>query len=76
MILFGSCLYKPEDEAGDIDLAIDIEGLYARTLYYFTGRLLMSDELNKLVDVINLSYDIPIIKIILDEGAPIYEEKG
>ena len=76
MILFGSCLHKPEDEAGDIDLAVDIEGLRDGTIYYFTGELMLSKELNKQVDIVDLSDDIPIIPIILEEGIVIYEEKG
>jgi len=70
LILFGSCLRKPEDEAGDIDLAIEgIEGFF----YKFMGELLMSKELNKLVDVVDLSDDAPINVYILDEGVTIYE---
>jgi predicted nucleotidyltransferase len=73
MILFGSCLHKSDDEAGDIDLAI--EGLDGITLCYFVGELLLSKDLKKQVDVVDLSGDIPIIPIALDEGIVIYEEK-
>lgn len=72
MMLFGSCLYKPEDEAGDIDLAV--EGIKKRTLYRFLGTLLLSDELKKQVDVVDLSDNTPIISIILDEGVTIYQQ--
>ena len=74
MILFGSCLHKPEDEAGDIDLAV--EGLRKILLPYFVGELLMSNELKKQVDVVDLSDNTPIMPIILDEGVVIFEEKG
>ena len=70
MMLFGSCLRKPEDEAHDIDLAIDgISGDF----YRFGGKLMM--ELNKLVDVIDLSDKAPINIIICDEGVVIYEKE-
>ena len=74
MVLFGSCLSKPESEAGDIDLAIG--GLRKRDLYHFVGELLLSKEITKQVDIVDLSDDIPIIPIILEEGIVIYEEKG
>ena len=71
LILFGSCLHKPEDEARDIDLAIEgIEGDF----YQFGGKLMMS--LNKLVDVVDLSWKAPINVYILSEGVVIYEERG
>jgi predicted nucleotidyltransferase len=73
MMLFGSCLYKPEDEAGDIDLGV--EGLDGINLCYFVGELLLSKELNKQVHVVDLSDDASIIPIILEEGVAIYEEK-
>ena len=70
MILFGSCLRKPENEAGDIDLAI--EGLKKLSLPYFVGELLMAKELKKQVDIVDLSDKAPINHIILDEGVVIY----
>jgi len=72
-ILFGSCLYKPEEETGDIDLAV--EGIRKRVLYNFVGELLLSKELNKNVDVVDLTDNAPINHIIRDEGVVIYEEK-
>ena len=71
MLLFGSCLHIPEDEAGDIDLAV--EGLEDTNIYDFVGELLLSKELNKQVHVVDLSIYTPIIPIVLEEGVIIYE---
>ena len=73
LMLFGSCLRKPEDEAGDIDLAIEgIEGC----IYKFGGRLMMSEKLNKMVDVVDISDNAPINVYIFSEGVVIYEDGG
>ena len=74
MILYGSCLHKPEEEANDIDLAID--GIEEFTTLGFAGKLLRAKELDKPVDVINLSSKNlfnSVREIILDEGMIIYE---
>ena len=74
MLLFGSCLHKPEDEAGDIDLAV--EGLEGTNIYDFVGELLLAKELKKQVHVVDLSTYTPIVPIVLEEGVIIYEGKG
>ena len=73
LILFGSCLHKPEDDAGDIDLAAEMyEGA---DIYRFHGELLttLSVKMRKNVDMVDLSSDVPIVPHILDEGIVIYE---
>lgn len=71
MILFGSCLRKNEDEAGDIDLAVD--GISGWKLNVFHGGLMV--DLRKNIDVVDLSFDLPILHIIDEDGVVIYERE-
>lgn len=74
VFLFGSCLSLSEDEAGDIDLAV--EGLSQDDYDDFWNRLLWADELNgKTVDVIRIEDNGFLVPIILDEGMEIYAER-
>ena len=74
VLLFGSCLNVPEDEAGDIDLAV--EGLSSGDYQDFWNRLLWADELNaKTVDVLRIEDNGFLVPIILDEGREIYAAK-
>ncbi len=71
VLLFGSCLAVPEEEAGDIDLAV--EGLSSGDYQDFWDRLLWADELNgKTVDVIRIEDRGFLVPIILYEGMEIY----
>ncbi len=71
VLLFGSCLTVPEEEAGDIDLAV--EGLSDDDYDKFWDRLLWADELNgKSVDVVRIESGNFLIPIILYEGMEIY----
>ena len=74
VLLFGSCLTMPENEVGDIDLAV--EGLSSDDYHGFWDRLLWADELNgKTVDVIRIEDNGFLVPIILDEGMEIYAER-
>jgi predicted nucleotidyltransferase len=75
VLLFGSALGAPEDEANDIDLAV--EGLDSLAAYNFMMKLFEAPELNeKPVDVVRLeAANVPILPIILDEGVEIYSER-
>lgn len=71
VLLFGSCLNVREEEAGDIDLAV--EGLSPRDYDNFWSRLLWADELNgKTVDVIRIEDRDFLVPIILNRGLEIY----
>lgn len=71
VLLFGSCLRMPEDEAGDIDLAV--EGLSRRDYDAFWDRLLWANELNgKTVDVIRIEDGDFLVPIVLNRGVEIY----
>jgi predicted nucleotidyltransferase len=73
VLLFGSALTGSEDEARDIDLAV--EGLDSLQIYEFMMELFEAPELNgKPVDVIHIESRPPILPIILDEGVEIYHE--
>lgn len=74
MLLFGSCLYKPEDEAGDIDIAV--EGSEKFDLFQFVGELLWTRRLSKRVDVVDLSDDLPISRLVRRKGVVIYDRQG
>jgi predicted nucleotidyltransferase len=74
VLLFGSCLTISEDEAGDIDLAV--EGLSSDDYHDFWDHLLWADELNgKTVDVTRIEDNGFLVPIILDEGMEIYAER-
>lgn len=71
VLLFGSCLEVPEEEAGDIDLAV--EGLSDSDYDKFWDRLLWADELNgKPVDVVRIEGESFLVPIILHRGVEIY----
>ncbi|MDR1979363.1 MAG: nucleotidyltransferase domain-containing protein [Synergistaceae bacterium] len=73
VLLFGSALTGPEEEANDIDLAV--EGLDSLQAYGFTMELFEALELGeKPVDVVRMEARAPILPIILDEGIEIYRE--
>jgi predicted nucleotidyltransferase len=74
VLLFGSCLTMSENEAGDIDLAV--EGLSSDDYHNFWDHLLWADELNgKTVDAIRIEDNSFLVPIILDEGVEIYAER-
>jgi predicted nucleotidyltransferase len=74
VLLFGSSLGVSEDEANDIDLAV--EGLDSLTAYNFMLQLFKAPELKgKPVDVVRLEAKVPILPIILDEGVEIYDDR-
>lgn len=71
VLLFGSCLYMNEADAGDIDLAI--EGLNEDDARDFAYSFYWVDNLGgKWVDVIRLEDDGDLNPIIIDEGVEIY----
>lgn len=70
LMLFGSCLSKSDDEAGDIDLAAEM--LPGGNIYQFHGDLLCSVK-TKDVDMVNLKYDTRMIPYVMEEGVVIYE---
>lgn len=71
VLLFGSCQTGAEDDAGDIDLAV--EGLSSDDYHDFWDRLLWADELGgKSVDVVRIESNGFLVPIILDEGVEIY----
>lgn len=71
VLLFGSCLNMPEEEAGDIDLAV--EGLSRGDYQDFWERLLWADELDgKSVDVIRIEDRDFLVPMILNRGVEIY----
>lgn len=72
MMLFGSCLHKAEDEARDIDLAV--QGIEGWNFHLFHGNLMT--DLGKSIDMVNLSDNTSIVPIILDEGVVIYEKQA
>jgi predicted nucleotidyltransferase len=65
--MFGSALTN-EDEAADIDLAV--EGLTPERFFDFYGRLFL--ELPKPVDLVDLSQNPPIAAIVREKGVRIY----
>jgi predicted nucleotidyltransferase len=71
LLLFGSCLEKPEAEANDIDLVV--EGIDDDKFLTFYSELLFDDEINKSIDLIDMADDIPIMPLILENNVVIYE---
>ncbi|MDR2884377.1 MAG: hypothetical protein LBV09_04655 [Deferribacteraceae bacterium] len=71
LLLFGSCLYKPEAEAGDIDLAV--EGIDDDRFIPFLSELLFNKEINKSVDLVDMSDDLGIVHIVREDNMVIYE---
>jgi predicted nucleotidyltransferase len=71
LLLFGSCLDKEEDEAGDIDLAV--VGIARGDFLAFYADLLTDEQIDKNIDLIDTSDDIGIVPVILEQGLVIYE---
>ncbi len=70
--LFGSCLLLPQEDARDIDLAV--EGISEEQLDAFWDGLMWADALGrKSVDVLRLEDGHWLNPVILDEGVLIYE---
>ena len=67
VLIFGSSL-DPERKNRDIDIAV--EGISPKDFYRYYGDLMFS--LSKPVDVIDISGSSKFIKMILQEGTPIY----
>ncbi len=73
VFLFGSCLSLPQEDAHDIDLAV--EGIPEEQLDAFWDGLMWADALGrKPVDVLRLEDGHWLNPIILDEGVLIYEK--
>ncbi|MFH1360685.1 MAG: hypothetical protein ABIJ41_06570 [Candidatus Omnitrophota bacterium] len=68
ILLFGSYAALPEENARDIDLAV--EGIQAKDFFKFYGDLLF--KLKKSVDLIDLSSDCKFNSLVREEGIPIY----
>jgi len=67
VLLFGSSI-DPAKESHDIDVAV--EGISPEDFFKYYGDLLMS--LSKPVDVVDLSGSSKFIKLVLQEGIPLY----
>ena len=71
ILLFGSCLEVPEEEATDIDLVV--YGLDSLTHWDMMLEMAWPDELSgKSVDLIRAENDEPVM-VFASEGVPIYE---
>jgi predicted nucleotidyltransferase len=70
LLLFGSCLHKPEAEAGDIDLAVEME---RDDFWAFYRDIFFADDIGKSVDLVDLSGFVTILPIILEDNVVIYE---
>ena len=71
LLLFGSCLHVPEDEANDIDLAV--EGIDDDRFFTFHSDLMFDKDIRKSIDLIDLSGNATIMPVILETGLVIYE---
>jgi predicted nucleotidyltransferase len=71
LLLFGSCLHKSEDDAGDIDLAV--YGLDKQHFLEFYGEILTSSHIKKKIDLVDMNDNVYITPYILENGATIYE---
>lgn len=67
VLLFGSSL-SPDRESRDIDIAV--EGVSAADFFSFYGDLMLA--LSKPVDVVDLSVASKFIRIVREEGVPLY----
>lgn len=67
VLLFGSSL-DPKGENRDIDIAV--EGISPKDFYKYYGDLIFS--LSKPVDVVDISGKSKFIKLVLQEGVPLY----
>ena len=66
ILLFGSALLK--DDFSDIDLAV--KGIKPELFFKFYGELIF--KVSKPVDLIDLDIDNPFVKLVQQEGVPIY----
>ncbi|MDR3230563.1 MAG: hypothetical protein LBT65_03915 [Synergistaceae bacterium] len=71
VFLFGSCLQKNENEAGDIDLGI--EGLSRNEVRALRHRLYSAPEIHKDIDVVRMEDRDWIVPLIELDGMSIYE---
>lgn len=67
VLLFGSSL-SAEKESRDIDIAV--EGVSAKDFFSFYGDLMLA--LSKPIDVIDLSVSSKFVRIVREEGVPLY----
>ncbi|MGR3221417.1 MAG: nucleotidyltransferase family protein [Candidatus Anammoxibacter sp.] len=67
VLIFGSSIAL-ERESRDIDIAV--EGISPKDFYRYYGELIFS--LSKPIDVIDISGTSKFIKLILQEGIPLY----
>jgi len=67
VLLFGSSL-RPGREGRDIDIAV--EGVPAKDFYRYCGELMFA--LSKPVDVVDLSDESRLVKLIEEEGVALY----
>ena len=73
VLLFGSCLEVPEEEANDIDLVV--YGLDSSAIWDMRFEMAFPDELNKKrIDIIRAENDDPVM-VFASEGVPIYERE-
>ena len=73
VLLFGSCLRVPEEEAGDIDLVV--YGLDPLAHWDMMAEMTWPDELNgKWVDLIRAENNDPVM-VFASDGVPIYERE-
>lgn len=74
IVLFGSCVHRPEQEAGDIDLAVG--GLDAETFIEMWNDLTWAPELRmKNVDLVRMEDALPVMVMVRAEGVTIYERE-
>ena len=74
VLLFGSCLEVPEEEANDIDLVV--YGLDSLAHWDMRVEMAWPEELNgKRVDLIRAESDQPIM-VFASKGVPIYERQS
>ena len=74
IVLFGSCVHLPEQEAGDIDLAVG--GLDAETFIEMWNDLTWAPELRmKNVDLVRMEDALPVMVMVRAEGVTIYERE-
>ena len=71
VVLFGSCLQKDENDAGDID--IGIEGLSRDDVLILRHRLYSAPEMHSDIDVVRMEDRDWIVPLIELDGISIYE---
>jgi predicted nucleotidyltransferase len=67
VLLFGSSLF-PDRESRDID--IGVEGISPEVFFKYYGELLIN--LSKPIDIIDLSRPSKFVRLITQEGTPLY----